>query len=120
PDAHTQGRTGLHQAVVKGDVDEVGFLLSSGASPNTQDAHLQTPVTLAAERGLYEVVKALAEHHDTDINLQDSFGRTPLHWCAKRCDVNVAEVLIGTGKADVRVKTTGGDTALHWACSADG
>lgn len=37
----TQGRTSLHQAAVKGDVDEVGFLLSSGANPNTQDAHLQ-------------------------------------------------------------------------------
>lgn len=37
----TQGRTGLHQAAVKGDVDEVGFLLSAGANPNIQDAHLQ-------------------------------------------------------------------------------
>lgn len=40
----------------------------------------QTPVTLAAERGLHGVVKVLAEHDGTDINLQDSFGRTPLHW----------------------------------------
>ncbi|CAM9091522.1 unnamed protein product [Ectocarpus fasciculatus] len=121
PDTQDEtGRTSLHQAAVKGDVDEVGFLLSSGANPNTQDAHLQTPVTLAAERGLYEVVKALAEHDATDINRQDSFGRTPLHWCAKRCDLKAAKVLLGTGKASVNVRTTGGDTALHWACSAGG
>lgn len=44
------------------------------------DLPRQTPVTLAAERGLDNVVKALAEHSATDINLQDSFGRTPLHW----------------------------------------
>ncbi|CAN0157602.1 unnamed protein product [Ectocarpus sp. 12 AP-2014] len=121
PDTQDEtGRTSLHQAAVKGDVDEVGFLLSSGANPNTQDAHLQTPVTLAAERGLYEVVKALAEHDATDINRQDSFGRTPLHWCAKRCDVKVAKLLLGTGKASVNVRTTGGDSALHWACSVAG
>ncbi|CAN0049439.1 unnamed protein product [Pylaiella littoralis] len=114
-----RGRTGLHQAAVRGDVDEVGYLLSSGANPNTQDAHLQTPVTLAAERGLYGVVNALVEHDATDINLQDSFGRTPLHWCAKRCDVKVAEALLGTRKANVNVTTTGGDTALHWVCSAE-
>eukprot|EP00752_Nemacystus_decipiens_P011322 g10061.t2 len=121
PDTQDEtGRTGLHQAAVKGDVEEVGLLLSAGANPNIQDAHLQTPVTLAAERGLHGVVKVLAEHDGTEINLQDSFGRTPLHWCAKSCDVKVAEALLGPGKASANVKTTGGDTALHWACSADG
>ena len=44
-------------------------------------------MTLAAERGLYGVVKTLAEHSATDINLQDSFGRTPLHWSVlEACD----------------------------------
>lgn len=38
---HTQGRTGLHQAAVKGDVEEVESLISAGAHPNVQDAHLQ-------------------------------------------------------------------------------
>lgn len=43
----------------------------------------QTPVILAAERGLYEVVRVLSEHGATDVNLQDSFGRTALHWWGK-------------------------------------
>lgn len=46
---------------------------------------MQTPVTLAAERGLEGVVMALVEHDGTDINLQDSFGRTPLHWYDHYC-----------------------------------
>lgn len=42
--AGTQGRTGLHQAAVQGDVEEVELLLSGGANPNTQDAHMQVTV----------------------------------------------------------------------------
>lgn len=41
---------------------------------------IQTPIILAAERDLCGVVKVLAEHSTTDLNLQDSFGRTPVHW----------------------------------------
>ncbi|CAN0529063.1 unnamed protein product, partial [Scytosiphon promiscuus] len=36
--------TSLHQAAVAGDAEEVLRLLSGGASPNTQDAHLQVPI----------------------------------------------------------------------------
>jgi len=108
------GRTLLHEAVIHGQSELVYFLISHGANPNAQDAHLKTPLILAAEYTQVEILNnSMIGIFPMDINIQDSFGRTVLHWACGKGLIEVCTKLIQLG-AIVNQKTTSGDTPLHW------
>lgn len=51
----------MHQAAVRGDVEEVMEMLSGGANPNKQDAHLQVRGSIGARIELYTDVRRAKE-----------------------------------------------------------
>jgi ankyrin repeat protein len=69
----------LSNAIVAGDVDRVGYLLTHGAHANSQDGDGYTPLISAIRLSAVEVATYLAEHQ-ADANLTDRSGWTPLMW----------------------------------------
>ncbi|KAL6096267.1 ankef1 [Pungitius sinensis] len=76
-----QGGTGvLHVAASANNQDMVGFLLSLGAHPDTQDKNGHTPAMLAAELGNDSIMSLLAQRH-ADMRLRDTEGKGVLFYC---------------------------------------
>jgi ankyrin repeat protein len=57
-------------------------LLKNGAGVNLQDAAGVTPLSKAMSFQNYELVKALLDEADTDVNIPNNKGITALHWVA--------------------------------------
>jgi ankyrin repeat protein len=73
------GRTPLHVASSKGDVEILSTLLSHGANPNLADAYGNYPVGLAAAAGHLRCVTLLLQF-GASATARDTLGRTPLEW----------------------------------------
>ncbi|KAI0137788.1 ankyrin [Hypoxylon sp. NC0597] len=59
----SNGRTGLHNAAFKGNLEAVEFLLESGANIERRTrVHQWTALLIAAGKGHYKVVRTLLEH----------------------------------------------------------
>jgi len=69
------GWTALHAAAYNGHKKLVAYLLTRGASPNTQDHDGNTPLHLAASLGHDDTTVALIGV--TDLRLRNKAGKTP-------------------------------------------
>jgi len=105
------GRTALHVAVCRNDVEAVQQLVAVGASSSLPDKQHWTPLHLSAVRGLDEVCHILLQH-GADVSARDLMGRTPLHFTARSGSAAVARHLLDYG-ALVSAVDTAGRTALH-------
>ena len=83
------GRTILHVAALYGHARSVEYLLGRGARSNDQDEDGATPLHLAADPQVAEVLTA----HGADLSLRDNLGRTPLDAAEADGRTAVAEVL---------------------------
>ena len=124
--AHARVDSPLLQAIEFPDhvrVNAMQCLLEHGtrrAHVNAGDAHLRTPLHLAAEVGCPEVTRILLEH-GADVGLRDNDGRVPLHlvsgwWRVK--DENkrlILTRLLLEHSADVNAQDMRGATPLHLA-----
>ncbi|OAL20471.1 hypothetical protein AYO20_11491 [Fonsecaea nubica] len=91
------GRTPLHEAAVASDdifqlVLKHTDMLNKSADP--RDAQNRSPLSIAAGGGRVDVVKALSQRQDVDINQKDAEGHTPLWFAVARGLDEVAEVLL--------------------------
>ena len=71
----------IFQAVERGDLEMVGWLLSHGFSANVHDKDsffFETPLHVAARNNNTEVAQLLITHK-ADIEARDRFNQTPLH-----------------------------------------
>ena len=71
------GRTGLHYAVLRGDLDLVEELLGGGADPTTSDRSGLTPLHFAAQEQVAQAVPVLIAA-GAAVDVRDSWGNTPL------------------------------------------
>ncbi|KAH9130060.1 hypothetical protein LEN26_008892 [Aphanomyces euteiches] len=97
----------------RGHLDRVQELMATGCDPNAKDGYGWTALHYAADRGVLEVVDALA---NVDLNAQDVAGWTPLMCAAANGHVAVISRLLELG-ADLSVPSGEGRTALHWAAT---
>ncbi|CAD7703014.1 unnamed protein product [Ostreobium quekettii] len=107
------GHENLFDAVVNGDLESVVALIDSGADVNEVDFDNDTPLIIAADRGLVEIAVALLDA-GADPDAKGPIGATALHLAAYFGHADVVEVLIQNG-ATVDIRNDEGFTPLHLA-----
>jgi len=110
---HPQSYKAIHEAVEKGDLEEVKRLLEKGADVNAKDKDGWTPFSRAANDGHKEVAELLIAK-GADMNTKDNWGETPLYQAVENGHKEVVELSIAKG-ADVNAKCDDGATLLHMA-----
>jgi ankyrin repeat protein len=79
-----RGRTALHRAVDRRDVDRVSTVMAKGANRLAADSVCRTPLMLACTRGDEPVVMAFLLSTDTaDIDMTDNYGSNPVSIAAR-------------------------------------
>jgi ankyrin repeat protein len=99
-------RLRLATAVRSRRPDKVARALAAGADPNESGSSGVTPLMVAAERGLLEVVEALAEA-GAELEATDRNGSTPLAHAVAAGQLEAARALLERG-ADAGVVTGDG------------
>ncbi|CAI8024817.1 GA-binding protein subunit beta-1, partial [Geodia barretti] len=97
-----QGRTELHDAAERGDVEAVERLLSTSVNINSRTEDVgDTALLVASRRGHVEVVRLLLKA-GAAVFIPDKCCRTPLYWASFYDHRAVVELLIENG-ADVNI-----------------
>jgi ankyrin repeat protein len=115
PDRPWEGRTALHEAARRCDVEIARLLLSRGANVNKRNRWGGTPLHEAA---CPEVAELLIQH-GAEINARDDDGKTPLHRLVY--SPALVALLLRAG-ADPNARNKYGETPLHkavWWCYVD-
>lgn len=95
------GRTMLHLAAIRGQIDMVDTLLKMGADPFEPDAHGDIPLHLACFHAHPGLVSFLLKTHPKSIELLDEEGRGPLHHaCMMFFKTGQTKFVMGLSKAD--------------------
>jgi ankyrin repeat protein len=93
----------LHLAAKAGYLECVKALLQRGANPNATDSNNFTPLYFAVHNGHLDVVTALLESSEIDVDLQTTKGNTALHLAAEKDNLEIVTALI-MNKAKIDVK----------------
>ncbi|GFT53897.1 tankyrase [Nephila pilipes] len=130
----TEGKTLLHHAAQNGYTTAVEKLLEKGAMYNYEEYSGKTPVQLASnnevknlliltenvfqdiKNGNYERVAHLILTHNGIINTKDEDGYSLLHWAVYKSCMPIVTLLLDN-RADVRCVSNLGYTVLHIASS---
>lgn len=120
----------LHLAAAKGDVGMVRALLHHGASPDATEAHLLTPLLVAAKAGekgsFHHLVAAELIKANASLTARDPEGNTPIHAaCATELALPLVNEMCGRGSANADAGLSGaleainkdGEGVLHRALS---
>eukprot|EP00899_Mesostigma_viride_P001459 jgi/Mesvir1/11313/Mv25184-RA.1 len=86
------GRTALHLAARRGDLDAVRLCVKKGDDINARDKGKYTPLILASIRGHHGVVRLLVER-GADVDARDYMGDTALDWARRQGHSQVAWLL---------------------------
>ncbi|XP_013077461.2 ankyrin repeat domain-containing protein 50-like isoform X1 [Biomphalaria glabrata] len=108
------GRTQIHTAAYRGDIQKVSALITQGASLEMQDRSGQTALTLAARQGHFAIVTALL-NAGAFIDHADHEGWTALRSAAWAGHTKVVSILLDKG-AYVDHADSEQRTALRAAC----
>jgi ankyrin repeat protein len=93
------------------------LLIVSNHDINAKDGKKQTPLHLAAEKGMKESVKLLLRR-GADGDLGDCMGYNALHLAAREGHLPVVDFMISEEYGSIEAITKSGMTALHVAASA--
>ena len=105
----------LHDAVKKGDVEQVTLLIAAGEDANEIDRRFGSPLHLAAIWGDADIATLLIAA-GADVSVEHRFGQ-PLYSAARVGNLEVVKILIANA-ADVNAASKNGITALHAAAES--
>lgn len=95
PDA--RGRTPLHWAALRADLDAMSLLLGAGASVHAVDLTKATPLLYAVSSARPDMVQLLLGR-GANVNAANSRGDTPLHYAARhKGDLRTVKMLVHAG-----------------------
>jgi ankyrin repeat protein len=101
------GKTALHFACIKSNMEMVKKLIQAGAKVDAQDKAGRTPLMCAVATGGYEIVKLLLDR-GAEINRKEKFYQwTPLLFAALNGHQEIVRLLLSRG-ADPKIKSKGG------------
>ena len=106
-----QKKISIHEAVMDGNKDMVGYLIANGSDVNMKNWYGNSPLHVAVSCGRVEILKFLIEN-GASVDAKDKYGDTPLHDSAQLGHVEVSKCLIENG-ANVTEKNEDGCTPLH-------
>ena len=86
------GRTHLHIAVGRGEVEWVDAYLHAKINPNARDLYGRTPLHESVEVGVVDVVSKLLEA-GADPNAKNGDGQPPLHVAAATEELNTKVIV---------------------------
>ena len=104
--------TALTLAAVKGHVAAVRQLLASGAAPNLTDIYGWTALMRAVYEEREEVVQALLEQPDIDLDRKNDQGATALHLAAVKGNERLARALLSAGASPLMQDREGRTPAM--------
>jgi ankyrin repeat protein len=113
-----RGRTPLHYAAVRGDLQMAEILLDHREiNVNSSDSTGHTPLHVAARQGNSEMVEILLGHHDILVNIKSLYcdDGTPLHFAGEDGHINVIKLLLAHKDIDTGCKDRNGRTSLTTA-----
>lgn len=114
-----EGHTLLHVAVIESDLRCVECLLRYGANPNVFDAiRARTPLHLAVELGLTDVVKAFLELEHVNLDVRDDRNLT-CHEIAQFCDNQPLADLIRSRYDEINQLKNDFYSVMNQACSSN-
>lgn len=106
--------TNLYLHIMQGHDDEAMACIQHQQGIHTACGTFEnTPLHIAAEKGLTDIVKQLLEE-DVDINAQNKFGETPLHLTVMLGHHDIAELLIDH-HADASIENCNGEMPFEQA-----
>lgn len=86
------GATLLMQAVNNENIDNVKWLLESGANPNIKDKAGVAALHFAAKKGNVKIIELLIKH-GANVNAKDIYGFTPYMRAVSHDNKNAASIL---------------------------
>jgi len=93
----------LFQAIEKGNLEEVKFIMTKSVDINKRDTVVgDTPLGRAIRKGYLEIVKYLVEH-GANVNEIDPIGRSPLHVAVENQHLDIVKYLVEKG-ANLNIK----------------
>jgi hypothetical protein len=111
-DINVQPSTGLHMAVINGDLETVKLHIAAGSDLDiVEPAGGSSPLITAALLGKTDIANALIDA-GADVNFRNKEGSTPLHTAAFFCRTEIVESLLSHG-ADKSIRNNSGSTALE-------
>ncbi len=103
--------TGLHEAIIRGDLESVRRMIESGADLNAREPMGgSSPLVTAATFGQTEAAKALIDA-GADLDQRNNDGSTALITAAFFARAEIVEALLAAG-ADKSIRNTTGSNAL--------
>ncbi|XP_062576629.1 BRCA1-associated RING domain protein 1-like, partial [Saccostrea cucullata] len=112
---NAKGETPLQVACIKGDLEKVQSLLSSGANPNNRDNAGWTPLHEACHYGYVKIAEMLIEAGAL-IDVPGTENETPLHDAVRHLKVDCIKLLVQHG-ASVNTRNIKGLTPIQLAGS---
>lgn len=114
----TSGRSAMHIAVARRDMEWVELLRGLKADPDIADNRGVTPLMLAVQQGWVEGLRELLKGR-VRVDASNSAGETPLIFAVHRKDTQMMRVLLGAGANPDRADNSG-RTARDYARLAGG
>ncbi|KAJ6070734.1 ankyrin repeat-containing domain protein [Penicillium canescens] len=112
------GKSPLHWAILRSDLDAVSTLLNRNANVDVQDLMRRTPlcysVWVTQDVRFCQVVLAAGPR----VDVRDIYGQTPLMYSChsrSRSTIECCDILLSTNKIDVNAQRWDGYSALHLA-----
>lgn len=111
------GQSFLHHTITNTYYHIMVYLLKKGANPNIQDDNGETPLIIAARKGLLSHIQLLIKYN-ANPDIYDKHNDSALLWAAYKNHIDIVIFLVENG-ANTKHLYHDGKEAIRWAIKGD-